>query len=133
MTIARDLLPRAVDKLRADAGVTALAGERVYGAAFASAVFPFVALGPVKAKAWNAGGERGEEIVFAVHCFARRGGREAAVALAEACGTALDNAQLALTGARLVALFYQDADVALEKDRETWRAVARFRALVEAE
>lgn len=131
--LSAGLTGAVVAALRADAGVAALCGARVYPAGVASAVFPHVAFGPMKARAWNAGGERGAEIVFAVHALARAGGRAEALTVAEACAAALDGAAPAWSGARVVALFFSEAEAAQLKDGETWRAVARFRALVEGD
>lgn len=132
MSLAKGLAPAVVARLVADAGVAALCGARVYPRDMASAVMPYVAFGALKERAWNAGDERGSEIVFALHAVAREGGREAAMDVACACGAALDGALLSWAGARVVALFFSEADAAQLRDGETWRATARFRALVEA-
>lgn len=132
MTLAKGLAEAVVAALRDDASVAALCGERVYADDAASAVFPYVAFGPLKGRAWNAGGERGEEITFAVHAFARHGGRTEALAVVAACAAALESAALTLNDARVVGVFFQEADAAPLKDGQTWRAVARFRTLVEA-
>lgn len=132
MTLAHGLIPAVVALLRADDGVMALCTGRVQAEAVASTVFPHVVVGAVRGRAWNAGDERGEEIVFALDCFARQGGRELALDLAAACADALDGAAPAFSGARIVTLTLQDSEVALLKDGQTWRATARFRALVEA-
>ena len=131
--LSAGLADAVVAALRADAGVAALCGARVYPYGVASAVFPHVAFGPLKTRAWNAGGEPGAEILFAVHALARAGGRTEALTVAEACAAALDGAGLAWSGAGMVALFFSEAEAAQLKDGETWRAVARFRALVEGD
>jgi hypothetical protein len=131
MTLARGLAPAVVEALLADEGVAALVGMRVYERDIASAVFPYVAFAALKGRAWNAGGERGEEIVFALHCAARAGGRDMALDVARACAAALEGAALSWSGAHVVALFFSEAEAAQLKDGETWRATARFRALVE--
>ena len=41
--------------------------------------------------------------------------------------------QKACAGARVVALFFSEADAALIRDGTIWRATARFRALVEGD
>ena len=117
--------------LKADAGVAALVAGRVLAEGDAAAAFPHLALGAWRSRAWNAGGERGEEIVFALSAFVRRGGRAAALEALGAAAAALDGAALSPDEGRVVALFFQDAEAALEKDRQTWRATGRFRALVE--
>lgn len=117
--------------LQTDGDVAALVGDRVLEEAQASAVFPYLAIGPWKSRAWNVGGTWGEEVVFGIVAFVRKGGRGAALNLIGRCGVALDGAAMNVDGGRVVGVFFQDAEVALEKDRQTWRAVGKFRALVE--
>ncbi len=117
--------------LEADAGVMALAAGGVLGEGRASAVFPFVAVAGVTARPWNSGEARGREAVLTLEAFARHGGRDAALVLAEACGGALDGASFDLDGGRVVGLFADSAEAALEKDRQTWRARVKIKALVE--
>lgn len=125
-------LPAAiVARLEADAGVMALAKGGVLIEARASAAFPFVAVGGVTARPWGGGDMRGREAVVTLEAYARQGGRDAALVLAEACGGVLDGAAFEMDGARVVGLFADAADAALEKDRQTWRARLRIRALVE--
>ncbi|MFT3809265.1 MAG: DUF3168 domain-containing protein [Micropepsaceae bacterium] len=119
-----------VERLQADSGVSALAGGGVMAAVRQSAAFPFVAVAGVAARAWNAGGEPGREAVVTLEAFSRDG-RDAALVLAEACGGVLDGQSFDVEGGRVVGLFAEAADVALEKDRVTWRARVRVRALVE--
>ncbi len=120
-----------VSRLAADSGVVALAAGGVMAEARASAVFPYVAVGAVTSRAWNAGGERGAEAVVTLEAFARHGGRAAALVLAEACGGALDGTSFDVSDSRVVGLFADSAEAVLEKDRQTWRARVRIRALVE--
>jgi hypothetical protein len=119
-----------VARLQGDAGVAAIAAGGVLNAARASAVFPFVAVAGVTSRAWNAGGEKGAEAVVTLEAFSRAG-RDDALVLAEACGGVLDGASFDVEGGRVVGLFADAADAALEKDRQTWRARVRIRALVE--
>ena len=132
MSLSRGLIAAVVTALRGDEDVQAVVGERVFGEAPASSVFPYAAIAGWRTREWGAGGERGEELVLTLACFARTGGREVALAAADACAAVLDGAAFELQGARVVGLFFQDGEAALEKDRQTWRAVSRFRALVEA-
>ena len=120
-----------VERLEADAGVAALAGGGVMAEARASAAFPFVAVAGVAARAWNAGGEPGREAVVTLEAFSRDG-RDQALVLAEACGGVLDGLSFDVEGGRVVGLFADSAEAVLEKDRVTWRARVRVRALVEA-
>lgn len=127
------LAAAVVARLQGDAGVASLAKGGVLAEGRASAVFPYVAVAGVTSRAWNAGGERGHDAVVTLEAYARHGGRDAALVLAEACGGALDGASFDVAGGRVVGLFADAADAALEKDRQTWRARVRIRALVERE
>jgi hypothetical protein len=131
MTLANGLAPAVVAWLLEDGAVAAVCGARVYARELPSAPFPNVAFGPLKERAWNAGAERGAEVLFALHCHAREGEREAALAVARVCAAALEGAPLTWDGARVVALFFSEAEAAPLRDGVTWRAAARFRALVE--
>lgn len=119
-----------VARLQADAGVSALAGGGVLAEGRASAAFPYLAVAGVAARAWNAGGEAGREAMVTLEALSRDG-RDQALVLAEACGGVLDGLSFDVDGGRVVGLFAEAADVALEKDRVTWRARVRIRALVE--
>lgn len=125
------LASAVVARLLDDAGVTALAKGGVLAEGRASAVFPYVAVGAVTARAWNTGEARGREAVLMLEAVARHGGRDAALALAEACGGVLDGASFEVAGGWVVGLFADGAEAALEKDRQTWRARLKIRALVE--
>lgn len=133
MTLARALVPAVIVALRDDAEVTSLCGQRVHAEDVASAVYPYVAFGPLRGRAWNAGGGRGEEVFFALHCLARKGGRNEAMRVAAVCAAVLEASVPEIEGARVVGVFFQDVEVATLKDGETWRAVARFRALLEGQ
>ena len=132
MSLSAGLQAAVIGALKGDGDVAAVVAGRVLEEAEAAAVFPYLAIGPWRTKAWNAGSERGEEIQFALQAFVRKGGRGAALNLIGRSGVALGSAGLSIAGGRVVGVFFQDAEVALDKDKQTWRATGRFRALVEA-
>jgi len=119
--------------LSADAALTALlGGANIFDGPPRNAAAPYVHLGEIEARDWSTATEAGAEIVFAVVAWSRQAGRSEAMAVAERVRTVLQDADLALAAWRLVNLRHVSTETARAEKPEGRRAVARFRAVIEA-
>jgi hypothetical protein len=133
MASAAWALQKAIhETLSADAAVTALlGGARVYDDVPRGAEFPYVTFGPAAARDWSTGSEAGSEHAVVLHVWSRHAGKGEAHLILEAVRAALAAADLSLEGHRLINLTHEASEAAREADGETYRGVARFRAVVE--
>jgi len=118
--------------LAADAVVLALLGDaRVYDDVPRGAAFPYLSLAAFTARDWATGTEPGTEITFTVHAWSRGAGHKGPHLLAEAVRGALHDQALTLTDHRLVNLRHDSSETRRERDGDTYRVIARFRAVLE--
>lgn len=134
MSGAAEALQVAVfEALAGDATLTGLlGGARVYDGAPRNAEAPYVHLGEVTARDWSTATEAGSEVTFAVVAWSRAEGRSQALAIAERATALLHDAALTVAGFRLVNLRHLTTETARSDKPEGRRAVARFRARMEA-
>ncbi len=131
MSVSAGFEAEVIRILKNDAGVAALVSGRVTHEAEAQTVFAHIAIGAWRVKAWNTVSERGEEIVFALVASARKGGRMLALDVLGAAALALEGGAYAVPGGHVVGVFFDEAEAVLDKDRQSWRARGRFRALID--
>jgi hypothetical protein len=118
--------------LAADNGVLALLGSaRVYDDVPRGAAFPYVSLAAFSARDWATGTEPGTEITFTVHAWSRGAGHKGPHLLAEAVRSALHDQPLTLADHHLVNLRHESSETRRERDGDTYRVIARFRATLE--
>jgi hypothetical protein len=133
MSAARALQAAVFETLADDASLVALlGGPHVFDGAARNAVSPYVHLGEVTERDWSTATEAGAEIAFAVVAWSREPGRSQALAVAERVRELLHEAALTLNGWRLVNLRHVATETARVEKPDGRRAVARFRAVVEA-
>lgn len=118
--------------LAADTAVLALLGDaRIYDDVPRGAAFPYVSLAAFTARDWATGTEPGTEITFTVHAWSRGAGHKGPHLLAEAVRGALHDQALTLADHRLVNLRHESSETRRERDGDTYRVIARFRAVLE--
>lgn len=125
----KPLIDALVATLKAAPAVTAIAGQRIHGAAPRLPTFPCVVV--TRTENRPVGENDAVEHLLTVTCASRFGGPEEARALVAAVRAALHDAKPALTGRRLVNLRVPYADVFAGADRETTLGVVRVRAVTE--
>lgn len=101
---------------------------RIYDEPPATAPFPYVAFGEMRASAY-AGFEGAFEHDVRLSVFSRHGGRMEVKRLLDAVVEALHGAELPLIGARLVQIRFVFADVFRRREGPVYEGVARFRAV----
>lgn len=126
-------LQQAVHAILAGDGtvLTLLGGARVYDDVPQGAAFPYLSLTAFTVRDWATGTEPGAEIVFTVSAWSRRAGHKEAHLLADAVRSALHDTSLTLADHHLVNLRHEASDSRRERDGDTYRVAARFRAVLE--
>ena len=118
--------------LSTDAPLLALlGGPHIYDEPPASAAFPYVTLGEARIENLSTDDDLSEEHQLALHVWSRQGGHREAHLIAGTLLQALDDADLPLSGHRLVNLRFALADIRREADGRTYHALVRFRAVTE--
>jgi hypothetical protein len=130
---ARALQAAVFATLAGDETLQAMIGDAIFDAAPRNAAAPYVHLGELTASDWSTATEAGSEIRFAVVAWSRAEGRSEALAVADRVAALLHDATLELDGWRLVNLRHLATETARADKPEGRRAVARFRAVLEAE
>ena len=119
--------------LAADAAVLTLLGgtPRIYDDVPRGAPLPYITLATFDARDWATGTEPGTEITFTVHAWSRAPGHRGPHLLADAVRIALHDQPLTLAAHTLVNLRHDSSETRRERDGETYRVIARFRAVLE--
>lgn len=129
----KPLIDALVATLKAAPAVTAIAGQRIHGAAPRLPTYPCVVVTRTENRPIGSSGGENDAVehLLTVTCASRFGGPEEARALVAAVRAALHDARPTLTGRRLVNLRVPYADVFAGADRETTLGVVRVRAVTE--
>ena len=129
---AWDLQQAVHATLAANADILALLGSpRIYDHVPQRAAFPYLALANFTVRDWATGTEPGTEIIFTINVWSRAAGHKEAHHLAEALRAALHDAPLSLANHHLVNLRHESSESQRQRDRDTYRISARFRAVLE--
>ena len=118
-------------RLKADAGVTALIGQRVYDQPPASPTFPYLTLGEDQIIPDRADCYEGDEVTLTLHVWSRAVGFPEAKRITVAVRAALKDAPLVLAGHRLIDFVFGDARSFRDEDPLTTHSILTFRALTE--
>jgi hypothetical protein len=118
--------------LAADTEVLSLLGDaHIYDDVPQGAAFPYITLAAFTLRDWATGTEPGAEITFTVNAWSRGAGHKQAHLLADAVRVALHEAPLTITAHHLINLRHESSDTHRERDGDTYRVAARFRAVLE--
>ncbi len=119
--------------LLADAQLTGLlGGPRVYDEAPPGAPAPRVAFADVQARDWSAQASKGAEQIVVLSVWSNARGAREALDIADRIVALLDEAELPLTGHRLIDLRFLALATRREQNGRYARADIRFRATTEA-
>ncbi len=122
-----------VAALKADAGVTALVGARVYDQPPQTATRPYIRIGGIEPRPLRTDGKSAASLTFAIEAHSRplTSGRVEATRCAEAIVAALNEAALTVAGFDTVQVHWQTQTVAQDSDGESYTAIAAFTALLD--
>lgn len=126
-----ELTAAIVARLKGWAGLSGLVGTRVYDTVSASAVFPYVSLGPIDELSDDAECIPGSEIFLQIDAWSRAVGRPEVLRVAEEVKAALHEYAASLATNALVSLEWQRIRALRDPDGVTHHAVIEFRAFVE--
>jgi len=121
-----------VAALRADAGVQALVGQRVYDQAPRDAATPFVSLGPALGQPFEAQGLDAWEAVFTLDVWSRAPGGVEVRAIQAALFAALHHAALSVAGKALVWCRVADSRDVSEDGGELRHGITRVETMTHA-
>ncbi len=110
-----------------------LGGPAIYDRAPPNADFPYLTFAGASATDWSTQTTRGQDHDVIIDVWSRDRGRGEALEIAAAIDTAISAASLTLAGHTLVNLTYQQTDIALDEDGETFHAVLSYRAVTETQ
>jgi hypothetical protein len=118
--------------LAADADLIAILGDaRIYDDVPQRRTFPYITLAGFTLRDWSTSTEAGAEITFIVNAWSRGAGHKQAHLLADTVRAALHDAPLTIVAHHLVNLRHESSDTHRERDGDTYRVTARFRAVLE--
>lgn len=121
-----------VAALKADAGLSALVGNRVYDQPPQTPTRPFVRIGGIQPRPIRSDGKRAANLTFAIEVHSRpASGRVEATRCAEAIVAALDGVTLTVTGFTLVQLHWVTQTVAQDADGLSYTAIVAFNAILD--
>lgn len=109
----------------------ALGGPRIHDAPPPGAPFPYVTFGQSTERDWSTGSDDGREHILTLHVWSQARGRSEAHEILGLLRTALHEVALNLDGWRLVGLRHELTELRRDVDGESWRGLARFRAVTE--
>jgi len=122
-----------VAALKADAGVSALVGARVYDEPPQNVVFPYIRIGSVDLRPLRMSCQTDEDFVFSIEGHSRPvAGRVEASRLAHAVRVALDGATLTVTGYTFEWCEWTTQAVTRAADGESYIATVAFEVALSA-
>ncbi len=122
-----------VGAVAANADITTATGgsPRVFDDIPPATPYPYISVGHTLERDWSTGTEDGREHTVTLHVWSRAPGRRQVHEIAALLRATLHQADLLLTGHRLVNLRHEFTEARREPDGETYRALVRFRAVTE--
>jgi len=126
-----ELQGKIVARLKADAGVTAIIGSRVYDSVPSNASFPYVSIGPKQVVSDDYDCITGFEVFMQLDAWSRGTGFPEVERLAEAVRIALHEFELPLVDNALVLFSHRQTRVMRDPDGLTAHAAVEFVGLVE--
>jgi len=131
---ALDLQKAVRAALVADAGVTALVGQRVYDEPPQDVTFPYLRFGETQPSAFDTDTTEGSEVSLSLEAHSRSAsGRVEAVRIVEAVKEALHRQEASLTLAQhnLVEMIFQTYSVTRDDEGRGYTAVIALQAMLE--
>lgn len=131
MSPSLELQDAIVRRLKADSGVIALVGNRVFDVAPASASYPYVAMSAVDDLQADAECVEAVEVTFLIDCWSRSPGTVECAKIVEAVRAALHRYPLGLTTNALVEIYCRQTRRFMDPDNKTAHGVVEMAATIE--
>lgn len=128
-------LQRAIHQtLTSDADLTSLlGGADVYDHVPRGTAFPYVTFAQTTETDWSTGSCAGNEHLLTLHIWSQARGRRELQRIIARIRTLLHDADLTLSGFRLINMRHDFSETRREPDGDTLRGLIRFRAVTEAD
>jgi hypothetical protein len=110
-----------------------LGGTKIYDRPATSASLPYLTLGITRAFDASTASETGQEHLFTVHAWSRKGGRKETASLMDAVRLRLQSLGAVQDAMRIVSLRFKAEDVTYNEQISAYQGTLRFRAFTEAE
>jgi len=118
--------------LASDPALTGLLGDNaIHDHAPAHIAFPYVTFGRTSGFDWSTGTEAGNEHLFTLHIWSKAKGKTQALEIVDAVHRVLHDAELTMTGHRLVNLREEYQEVRYDEDQAVHHGIVRYRAVTE--
>ena len=130
MSALTDLHKAVYDLLTADAGVTATVYDYKPQPSDAGAQGEWIVTGEDDVLAYDSKTFQGSDVLVRIHIWSRYRGFKEVRALQDAVRTALDRADLTVTGQNIVRVHFERADRFVEPDNITHHGVSDFRVIM---
>lgn len=121
----------AVTALRADVGLTAIVGNRVYGERVpANPQWPFVQVGVILAEPYEASCLDGMDATFAVHSFSKGPDAGGVYGMNRIIAAALNEATITFDTAHAIRLDWVSSSAVRDTDEaDAWHGIAQFQTI----
>lgn len=119
------------NNLLADAGVTALVGNRIYDRVPQNTQFPYISIGEFQTVDDGAECVDGVEVFADLHVWSRSAGQVQAKQIASAIRRVIHDQAFPVAGFNLVDIRHRDTRFLQDPDGETTHGVITFRALID--
>ncbi len=122
-----------VTALKADSGVSALVGTRVYDQPPQSATRPYIRIGGIEPRPFRTTCASAASMTFGIEAHSRpvTSGRVEATRCAEAIVVALNETTLPVTGYTMVQMYWQTQTVEQDSDGQSHTAIVAFTTLLD--
>lgn len=120
-----------VATLRADVGVGALCGDRIYDRPPQDVIFPYVQIGDFATSEFDGVNLLGMDASVQIHAWSRKIGRVECRRILAAIYGALHNADLSLSGGALVLCRWESARDLMDSDGVTAHGIATYRIITD--
>lgn len=123
-----------VAALKANAGVTALVGQRIYDEPPTGVTFPYIRISSIEPAAWDTDCTEGATVQIGLHVHSQSAqGRVEAVRIAEAVQAALhrNEAAMTVTGFNLIEMIFQTYVTDRDPEGRGFTSRMAFQALLE--
>jgi hypothetical protein len=119
--------------LKADGGISALVGARIYDEPPQNAMRPYICIGGIEPRPLRSDCGRAATVTFGIEAHSRpiTSGRGEATACAEAVVAALDQAPLEVVGFTVVQMHWLTQSVTRDADGKSYTAIAAFSTILD--
>jgi hypothetical protein len=118
------------ERLKTNADLGGIVGERLYDMAAQGARFPYATLGEFRAEPWGSKTSTGESVTFRVHVWSQYSGQKQAHETLEIIRDSLMKTALVVEGFDVIRLQHISSETMIERDAWTIHGIGRYKAVL---